>query len=585
MDVTASENIPLHDLQRRVILLVGGDDACVKDMLARGGFTQLYSVTDAAAAPHHLVNVDVIVLYASDPSAYQLCRTVHGNEAWRRIPIILLSTCAGDHDDVMHAAYAAGATDILFRPIEAAQLIPRVTSALLLKIERDLNQRRERELQDELATHRVLEARLQYLAAHDELTGLYNRRRLEQLLELAVIGVHHHQHHSALLYLDLDQFKIVNDTEGHRAGDRLLVSVADYLKRRTDDLGALARISSDDFALLVENIAEEKALEIGEMLRAAVDAFYFESGKKSYHIRASIGVAMITPQEDSTAAEILAHADQACYAAKTQGRNRVQMFRPSDKAVRSVQSDVYWAPLIRDALEHQKFRLVFQPVLDIAMGKITHYEALIRMVDEDGQLLSPAVFISVAERMGLIQEIDFWVVGSAIDWLHELPRHHAHLAVNINLSAQALQNPSLTALVKDRLRTTGVRPERITFEITETAAIANFTQTRKMVNDLRALGCRFALDDFGAGFNSYSYLKHLPVDYLKIDGTFITHLVHDPVDQTLVKSMIEIAHTLGKKTVAEFVEDAPTLDLLKQYGVDYAQGYYLGKPQLGLVEN
>ncbi|MCL5801057.1 MAG: EAL domain-containing protein, partial [Gammaproteobacteria bacterium] len=213
----------------------------------------------------------------------------------------------------------------------------------------------------------------------------------------------------------------------------------------------------------------------------------------------------------------------------------------------------------------------------------THYEVLIRMLGDEGQLIEPANFIPIAERMGLIQEVDFWVIGAALDWLHNLPAHLSHLAVNINLSTQGLADPALLPLLRDKLRVTGVDARRITFEITETAAIANIGQTRKVVEQIRALGCQFALDDFGAGFNSYNYLKHFPVDYLKIDGIFIVNLVNDPVDQALVKSMIEIAHTLGKKTVAEFVETAEALKLLKEYGVDYAQGHYLGKPQAALV--
>ncbi|HEY4732087.1 MAG TPA: EAL domain-containing protein, partial [Gammaproteobacteria bacterium] len=243
-----------------------------------------------------------------------------------------------------------------------------------------------------------------------------------------------------------------------------------------------------------------------------------------------------------------------------------------------LRSAVYWVPRIRDALANNKFRLLFQPVINLSTGVTQHYEALIRMTGDKDELITPDKFIPIAERMGLIHDIDLWVVKHAIDVLHQLPAHQSNLSLNINLSSHAFQDPALLPLVRDRLASTGVAANRITFEITETAAVANFEQTREMVCQLRELGCSFALDDFGAGFSSFNYLKQFPVDYQKIDGGFITNLVNDPIDQTLVKSIIEIARTLGKHTVAEFVESAEVLNMLKEYGANYAQGYHIGKP-------
>jgi EAL domain-containing protein (putative c-di-GMP-specific phosphodiesterase class I) len=317
---------------------------------------------------------------------------------------------------------------------------------------------------------------------------------------------------------------------------------------------------------------------MAEDLRRFMDDFHFKTSNRTYHIGASIGIAPILPGENINTSEILARANQACFVAKTHGRNMVHIFNQEDAEVIILRSAVYWVPRIRDALTNNKFRLLFQPVINLSSGEIERYEALIRMIGDDGDLITPNNFIPIAERMGLIHDIDLWVVGHAIDVLHNLPAEQSHLSLNINLSRHAFQDPALLPLVRDKLHSTGIDANRITFEITETAAVANFEQTREMVCQLRELGCGFALDDFGAGFSSFTYLKHFPVDFLKIDGAFITNLVNDPIDQTLVKSIIEIARTLGKHTVAEFVESAEVLNMLKDYGIDYAQGYHIGKP-------
>lgn len=614
-------HMPVNDLYQAEIVIISSDteySTHLHSLAQQAGFGNITIVENNAGASSHLQHAithlplaDIILLHsaANDTACWTLHHTLQ-HPSIKTNPFIIIST-SEEQDRVRAAGQQAGAADVLFYPITPLDLSTSISAVLGLKARHHRAAMREHELLDEIATHKATQARLQYLIAHDALTGLYNRRRLDQFLELAVIDANYNQRQSALFYLDLDQFKIINDSEGHSVGDELLVNVSLYLKGtiaticldqplcvktlipdtisgcfltrhpvQTDSQSLLARISADDFALLIEDISDEHALFIGEALRQAMEGFSFMSRGQTYHITASIGIAMISPGKQATASMILAQADQACYAAKNKGRNKVQIFSPADKTVHNLQNDLRWAPIIQDALANNRFRLVFQPVLNISTNQITHYEALIRLLGSDNQLVAPGNFIPVAERMGLIQEIDFWVINSAIDWLHELPACYSYLSVNVNLSAHVLQDPSLVALVKDKLRVSGVEARRITFEITETAAIANFTQAHNLVEELRALGCRFALDDFGAGFNSYTYLKHIPVDYLKIDGAFITHLVNDRVDQVLVKSMIEIARTLGKKTIAEFVENAETLRLLKEYGVDYAQGYYLGEPQL-----
>lgn len=571
------------DQMRLIIISDQPDDiALMRSALEQSGFTNLIVAENSEASLEHLrkslangiSDIDAILMDITVPSmnGYEICRMLHANNDWHAIPVIIIAP----NDESGHMPFDAGATDILFKPIRGMELIPRVIAALSLKQERDLRKSREHELETELAERKVMEARLQYLVGHDDLTGLSNRRRLEQELELAVLNAHYNNTTSALLYLDLDQFKVVNDTEGHTAGDRLLVNVANKLRRQVGATGTLARISSDEYAVLIENITLDDAVRTAESLRCLMDEFYFKTDSRTYHIGVSIGIALIHPDESITAGDALTRADQACYVAKTRGRNMVHIFSHEDTEMLPLRHAAQWVPRIRDALLNDKFCLVFQPVISLPSHETTHYEALIRMIGNHQELISPDNFIPVAERMGLIHDIDLWVVEHAIDVLRTLP---VHLSLNINLSSHAFQDPALPPLIREKLTTTGVDGKRITFEITETAAIANFSQTRNMITQLRTLGCRFALDDFGAGFSSFSYLKQFPVDYLKIDGAFITNLVNDPVDQTLVKSMTEVARTLGKRTVAEFVENNETLILLEEYGVDYAQGYYVGKPQ------
>ena len=591
LDYVSVSPLNLEALRRMRILIV--DDTLdnidlVKAMLEKSGFTNTVSAQSGPEAldlmresiKDGVSDVDIVLLDVMMPKmdGYEVCRYLRSHSEWVDIPTIMITANAAWKDDIARASFDAGATDIMFKPIRRSELIPRVISALSLKRERDLRKRREQELETELAERKVMEARLQYLVAHDDLTGLSNRRRLEQALDSAISESQNEKHCCALFYIDLDQFKVVNDLEGHVIGDRLLVSIANRLRREIGTKDLLARISSDEYAILIEQIEEKAALEKAQSLRKLLDDFLYRVDDREYHIGASIGVAVIRPDEPITTSEVLARADQACYVAKTHGRNMVHMYSQEDTEMHTLRSAVYWVPLIRDALANQKFKLFFQPVLDLSSNQVTHYEALIRMVGEKGELVTPDNFIPVAERMGLIHDIDLWVVGHAIDILKNLPEENSHISLNINLSSYAFQDPELLPLVRDKLASTAVAANRLTFEITETAAVANFAQTREMVRQLRALGCRFALDDFGAGFNSFNYVKQFPVDYLKIDGTFITNLVNDPIDQTLVKSMVEIARTMQKQIIAEFVESKESLELLRQYGVDYAQGYYIGVP-------
>lgn len=571
-------------------------NALLVAMLRDSGFSCLQTAADSTTAIRCLQRatrdgkcaIDLVLLDADlvHGNDLDLCRQKTEISEWEDIPVIMLTAQAVWNNETLRTNFAVGVDDILFKPVDRMELVPRVLSSLALKKERDLRKLREEELQTELAERKIVEARLQYLVSHDDLTGLCNRRRLEQALELAVIQARVQQSCGVLLYIDLDQFKIINNLEGHAAGDRLLVVIANKLRRLVGPDDILARISSDEYAVLIEHIDENTAISVAETIRRALDEFHFSSEGRTYHVGASIGIALIRPDENVSASETLARADQACYVAKTHGRNLIHLFNKEDEEMHIHRSAAYWVPIVRKALADNSFRLLFQPVLNLANSRVEHYEALIRLVDEHGKLISPAHFIPIAERMGLIHDIDRWVVNRAIDILSNLPADHEYLSLNINLSGHAFQDPALFALVREKLAATRIDARRIVFEITETAAISNFDQTREMVIQLRRLGCRFALDDFGAGFSSFNYIKHFPVDYLKIDGAFIVNLINDSTDQSLVKSMIDIARCLNIKTVAEFVENQETLGLLKAYGVDYGQGFFIGKPggRLGSVQ-
>lgn len=580
----------LDDIHRMRILIADDVDgaAAFAAMLAANGFTRVGTAHDFDAtlaamrdADRSADGVDLLLLNAACAAVggYDLCRAVRDHEAWSDIPIVVLQPRSDRAADPLVEGFDAGATDVAFLPVRRAQeLVPHVISGLLLKRERDLRRGRETELEAELAERKVMEARLQYLVSHDDLTGLSNRRRLEQVLESAVKRMRKRRVSGAIVYIDLDQFKIINDLEGHAAGDRLLMSVANILRSHLNQHDILSRVSSDEYAVLIENTDGQGAMNLAETLRRAIDSYRFAGDEREYRISASIGVLLIRPEDEVTASEALARSAQACFEAKAHGRNLVHLFDHNDLETSCLREAVGWVPRIREALANDRFRMVFQPIVDLHSGEVVSYEALIRMIQPDGTLATPDTFIPVAERMGLIHDIDLWVVSHAIDTLHGLPPELDRISLNVNLSIHAFQDPQLLTVVRDRLARTGVSAQRVTFEITETAAVANYDQTRNMVNELRAIGCRFALDDFGTGFSSFNYLKQFPVDFLKIDGSFINNLLNDPIDQRLVKSMIEVGRALDKRIVAEFVENAETLALLREYGVDRAQGNHIGTP-------
>lgn len=424
-----------------------------------------------------------------------------------------------------------------------------------------------------------LTEKLSYHASHDELTGIANRKMLEARLARVLESAHSEGSCHALVVLDVDQFKIINDTCGHDAGDELLRQVARRLLGVIRKRDTLARIGSDEFALLLEDCSLADATATGDAARRALEAAPFEWHGAHHAISASVGVVALDARCD-TVMNALGMADIACYAAKDSGRNRLHVYHAGDARVETRHGEMRWAARIGEALRNDRFELSLQEIVPIAgLGNGDHYELLIRMRDERGGLILPNEFLPAAERYNLAAELDRWVIAHALRWLSEHPELLSRLHLcSINLSGQSFCNDEVLNFILAQIELRGIAPSKLCFEVTETAAIADIVHATRFIGTLRERGCLFALDDFGSGFSSFTYLKSLPVDFVKIDGSFVRDIANDSIDLAMVKSINEIGHVMGKKTIAEFVEDENVLALLKVVGVDYAQGFEIGRP-------
>ncbi|HUR39770.1 MAG TPA: EAL domain-containing protein [Verrucomicrobiae bacterium] len=502
------------------------------------------------------------------------------------------------HDEVLVFVGPDGDQPIVFGPLpdEADVAVPLVDKPLLLvrntgqtlSIEGNITRLRDHTGRRagsvvafrDVSQWRQLTAQLSHQAAHDSLTGLVNRAELERRLQHAIdAGPQVGDAHS-LLYLDLDQFKVINDTCGHIAGDELLRQLSVMLRAQLRSHDTLARLGGDEFGVLLEDCPPERALAIAEKLRHAIAEFPFIWEGLQFSVGVSVGHVSFADRS-MTLGEILSKADEACYLAKDLGRNRIHSYQPGDEELAKRHGEMEWVGLIRKALKEDRFVLYVQPIVDLQdPATPPHFEVLLRLRGETGELVPPMNFIPAAERYNLMPAIDRWVIAQVCRHLGSETtgpeRHCTNYA--INLSGGSVTDAHLADYVGEQLAGNGVQGSRICFEITETAAIGNLTHAVKLMHSLKALGCRFALDDFGSGMSSFAYLKSLPVDLLKIDGGFVRNILENPVDRAMVASIHQIGELMGLQTVAEFVENEHIAAELRLIGVNYGQGYGLGRP-------
>ncbi|MDT8386938.1 MAG: EAL domain-containing protein [Thiogranum sp.] len=426
------------------------------------------------------------------------------------------------------------------------------------------------------------EQRMMVLANQDHLTGVSNRRRFIQDLNHEIRRVEQHGQSGVLFLIDIDHLKLVNDTAGHAAGDQITVQIAGLLKRASREQDLISRVSGDEFAVAYSGMSEKEGLEKANELLGGINKLKPKYGGRVLNISASIG-AVTFPGQGKVPVELLAKADAAMSSAKTSGRNRVHLYDEGDMMRERMDNQLVWKDRLLDVLDRDGLVLVFQPIVAVSGGQIHHYEVLVRMQGKNGVLIPPGKFIPTAEQFGLIHRVDQQVVRKAIRFLADLPGESAHVGFSINLSGLSVASSDLYERIEREVREAGIDPSRVTFEITETAACEQLNNAINFINKVRQLGCRVSLDDFGVGFSSFSYLKHLRADILKIDGSFIRDIHNNNADQLFVKALVDVARGMGMQTIAEFVENEQVYDRVCSLGVDFVQGYYLGKPQITLL--
>jgi diguanylate cyclase (GGDEF)-like protein/PAS domain S-box-containing protein len=485
-----------------------------------------------------------------------------------------------DVDAGSEALRALASGDIEKLAVEL-RIIPAAGAPLTISVHgtslRDGGGRPERllcQFQD-VTEHKRYEEQLRFMADHDSLTGLQNRRKFEAELDRHVAYVKRYGPGGALLVLDIDDFKSVNDTLGHSAGDELIVSIAGVMRARLRTSDVLARLGGDEFAALLPMADEAEAAQVaGELAKAVRSNTALLDGERKT-VTASIGVAMFnTNVEELSGETVLIGADLAMYDAKQASGDGHAFYATSEHRDTRTKARLTWVNRIEQALEGDRFALLAQPILDLHTGEVAHHELLLRMLDDHDDLIPPASFLNIAERFGLIARLDEWVATRAIGLIEERPDLH----LEVNISGTSLGDPRLLQALHERLRSTRIDPSHLICEVTETSAVANITHAQAFALHLRDQGCRFALDHFGAGFGSFYYLKHLPFDYVKIDGEFVQHAVTGHIDQLVIEAVVRIAQGLGKETIAEFVADEKTKRMVTRLGVDYAQGHHIGKP-------
>jgi diguanylate cyclase (GGDEF)-like protein len=434
-----------------------------------------------------------------------------------------------------------------------------------------------RVISEALAEAKKTEAELRYIADHDSLTGLLDRRRFRAELDTYVSFTGRYGGQGAVMIIDIDGLKAINDSLGHHAGDNLIRHVAAIMRERVRTTDIVARLSGDEFAVLMPQSDTAGALQLGEDLRAQV-AENAAAGLDIERATISVGITMFGGERGIGAEAVLVAADQAMYRAKEEGRNQIALFQDPTEPQRQQLRRQTTSARIRDALTQDRLSLHTQPILSLASGGIERYELLLRMTSENGELLPAASFIEAAERSGMVQELDRWVVAQALELLAQREQDGAPVSLHVNLSGASVADLSVLEYIERQLDEGEADPSRCTFEITETAPVNNYEAAAGFADRITEFGCQVAIDDYGAGFGPFHYLKSIPFDLIKIDGSFVRDMPNSDADQLTVQAIVQIARGLGKTTIAEYVQDDVTAQMLREYGVDMAQGYHLGRP-------
>lgn len=549
----------------------------------------LYAITDSVVT----VDVNESILYIN-PAAEKLLMSEKGSvigRQFRDVFKIVNENTGDDIEDLLAECFRTG--DIISLP-EHSSLLTLHDDPVSIEASIATMRSNSGELmgaviviQDVSHTRRLTQ-QLSYQASHDMLTGLYNRRKFEEYLEEILLNVREEDRNHTLLYLDLDNFKIVNDTSGHVAGDELLKQLPPLFHEVMRSGDIVARLGGDEFGVILQNCGLKQAVAIADKIRQKIQAFRFNWNDRIFDIGVSIGVTSINA-DNAEMSQVLSSADVACYAAKDSGRNRVHVYEPSDAAVSERYGQMYWTSRISRALTEKRFHIYQQPIVGVCDDSRNHVEILLRMKEDNGDIIPPGVFIPAAERYGLMPQIDRWVIEEVFKYIAindpADPVAGTNRVFAINLSGDSINKGTLQEyilMLKDKYR---ISLENICFEITETVAISNLSKASQFIKELKKHGCQFALDDFGSGLSSFAYLKNLPVNYLKIDGAFIRDICKGKIDRTMVESIQHIGSVMGLLTVAEHVEDSSTYSVLREIGVDYVQGYLLGRPEAIEIKN
>ncbi|MEN6586086.1 MAG: EAL domain-containing protein [Sulfuricella sp.] len=543
------------------------DDALlIARELRRGGFLPNYQRVDTAEALEASLGAhvwDVVITDHNMPGFNSSAAIAMVHQHDQDLPVIIVSGSIGE--DLAVEAMRLGAKDYIMKS-NMRRLVPAIQRELA-----DADSRQAR---------RQAEAAILHLAHHDALTGLDNRASFQLKLESLLQSAHQDGGQHSLLFLDLDQFKVVNDTCGHLAGDEMLKQLAGVLLHGIRANDHLSRLGGDEFCILLENCALEHAQSIAETLLALVRNFRFFWDNKVFSVGVSIGIVAID-QHSGSMEDILSAADIACYAAKERGRGVIQVYERGNVELSRRRGEMDWVRHIDEALDGGRFQLWRQPIRSLGpdgQHSVHHYELLLRMLDRDDNVVLPGAFLPAAERYDRMRAIDRWVVGTAMQCVGQCKESDEQIHT-INLSGASLSDDSLCDFVREQIATNNVEPYNICFEITETVAISNYQSAVRFMHEMRRIGCAFALDDFGSGLSSFAYLKSLPVDFLKIDGAFVRNIANDPMDRAIVEAIHRVAHVAGLRTIAEFVENDAIIQVLREIGVDFAQGYGIGKPE------